>query len=79
MIYLPDDKMFVNKFTLVTPPSKRQIFARTGQHSVSPSGMYTKDKAATFFKTPTQSAMEFLDSADSFVESSKDVTDENNG
>ena len=64
MLYLPDDKMFVNKFVYVDVPTKAQIFSRTGQRAVAPSGEYTKDEVANFGKTPTQSADEFAHAAE---------------
>lgn len=66
MLFLPDDKMFVNKFTDVKLPTKAQIFARTGQRAVTPNGVFTKDDPASFGKTPTESANEFVAAAESF-------------
>lgn len=66
MIFLPKDKMWPNRFTLVMLPTKRQIFARTGQRAVSPSGSYTGEESANFGKTPTQSAEEFARAAEAF-------------
>lgn len=72
MLYLPDDSMFENKFVLVELPTKSQIFSRTGQRAVSPAGSYTGDLSANFGKTPTDSAMEFVATAESeFDKSSK--------
>lgn len=53
MRYYPIDEMFTNKFVAVTLPTKKQIFARTGQRAVNPSGMYTGDDAVHFKDTPT--------------------------
>lgn len=66
MLYLPNDKMFVNRFVYCEVPSKREIFSRTGQVSVSPNGVFTGDEAPVISKTPTMSAQEFLNSAESF-------------
>lgn len=66
MLYLPDEKMWPNRFVHVILPTKKQIFARTGERAVSPSGTYTKDDPAYFGKTPTQSAEEFARAAESF-------------
>lgn len=73
MIYLPDDKMFANKFIFAQLPTKAQIFSRTGQRAVSPSGMFTKDDSADFGKTPTMSAAEFLKDAEAYEESKSDA------
>lgn len=64
MLYLPDDKMFANKFVYVEVPTKAQIFSRTGQRAVAPAGEYSKDDAVNFGKTPTQSADEFVNAAE---------------
>lgn len=66
MIYLPDEKMWPNKFTKVYLPTKAQIFARTGQRAVSPSGSYSGDDPARFGKTPTMSAEELMSAAEDF-------------
>lgn len=60
MIYLPKDEMQVNGFVYCEVPTKAQIFARTGQRSVAPNGVYTQDKSYQLGKTPTQSANEFV-------------------
>ena len=60
MLYLPNDEMFINKFVYAEVPSKAQIFARTGQRAVSPTGAFTGESSAIFGKQPTQSAMEFV-------------------
>lgn len=66
MLYLPNDDMFVNKFVYAEVPTKSQIFSRTGQRAVSPSGSYTKDDPAEFGKTPTQSADQFANDAEKY-------------
>ena len=66
MIYLPDDKMFTNKFVHIEVPTKRQIFARTGQTAVSPAGSYTGDDPARIGKKPTESAQEFISTAEKY-------------
>lgn len=53
MLYIPNDEMFTNRFVDVTLPTKSQIFARTGQHAVNPSGMYSGEDAVHFKNTPT--------------------------
>lgn len=73
MRYLPNPKMWPNKFEEVTLPTKRQIFARTGQRSVSPSGQYTKDDPARFGKTPTESANEFTNTAEAYERPKEDM------
>lgn len=64
MIFCPTSKMWPNRFVYVQLPSKKQIFARTGERAVSPSGSYTGDESANFGKTPTQSAEEFARTAE---------------
>lgn len=66
MLFLRTDKMWPNKFVFVMLPSKKQIFARTGQRAVSPAGSYSKDDPVSFGKTPTQSAEEFARSAEDY-------------
>ena len=65
MIFLPDEKMNINKFVDVQLPSKAQIFSRTGQRAVSPSGMYTGDDSIKFGMKPTEQAAAFVDAAES--------------
>lgn len=61
MLYLPDDKMFPNHFIDVELPTKKQIFARTGQVAVNPAGVYSgEDNAVSFSSTPTESADRFI-------------------
>lgn len=66
MIYIPNSKMWPNKFVHCEVPTKREIFARTGQRAVSPNGVFTGDEPANMSKTATQSAMEFVKSAEDF-------------
>lgn len=76
MLYLPNDEMFANKFVHVELPTKSQIFSRTGQRSVSPAGSYTGDSSANFGKTPSESAMEFVATAESSkIESETEKTE----
>lgn len=56
--------MDINNFVDVQLPTKGQIFSRTGQHAVSPSGSYTKDDPAVFGRTTTESAADFLAQVD---------------
>lgn len=65
MIYLPDEKMNINKFVDVQLPSKAQIFSRTGQRAVSPAGMYTGDNDVKFGMKPTEQAAAFVEAAES--------------
>lgn len=67
MIYIPTDKMWPNKFVHCEVPTKREIFARTGQRAVTPNGVFTGDESANMSKSPTQSAMEFVKAAEDFV------------
>lgn len=66
MIFLPDEKMWPNRFVKVMLPTKAQIFARTGEVAVQPSGSYSHDDPARFGKTPTMSAEELMEVAESF-------------
>lgn len=66
MLFCPDEKMWPNRFVQVTLPTKAQIFARTGQVAVSPSGSYSGDDPARFGKTPTMSAEELMEAAESY-------------
>lgn len=67
MIFLPSDEMFPNKFVETIVPTKGQIFARTGQHAVSPAGSYTGDEGVKHKKTKTESASEFVAAAESYT------------
>lgn len=69
MLYLPNDELFINKFVYVEVPTKAQIFARVGQKAVNPAGSFTGDESASFGKTPTQSADDFVSAAETNVES----------
>lgn len=60
--------MDINNFVEVQLPTKGQIFARTGQHAVSPSGSYTGDDPVIIGRTPTESANAFLKDVESFKE-----------
>lgn len=73
MFPLIDDRQNINKFVYVELPSKAQIFARTGQHAVSPSGSYTGDESADFGKHPTQSANDFVNAAESYEKPMEDL------
>lgn len=66
MLHIPNPKMWPNKFVKVILPTKAQIFARTGQVAVSPSGSYSGYDPAQFGKTPTMSAEELMDAAESY-------------
>lgn len=66
MLYIPNDEMLVNKFVEVRLPSKKQLFARTGQHAVAPGGSYTGDDAVHFKDTPTSGLNRLLNDAEAF-------------
>lgn len=68
MLYIPKDKMNVNKFVYTKLPTKREIFARTGQVAVSPNGVYTQDESAELHRTTTESAEAFARAAEKYVE-----------
>lgn len=63
MLYLPTEEMDINKFVEVQLPTKEQIFARTGQHSVA-GGNYGED--IRFASTPTESADRFARAAEAY-------------
>lgn len=65
MIPLLSDKMNTNKFVKCFPPTKRQIFQRTG--SMSGVGTYSNDDAVVFAQSKTQSAYQLLKDVDSYV------------
>lgn len=65
--FLPDDKMFTNKFTYTELPSKAQIFSRTGQRSVNPSGSYSGEESVKFGQSKTAQAAEFVQAAENFI------------
>lgn len=65
--FLPDDKLFINKFTYTELPSKAQIFSRTGQRSVNPSGSYSGDESVKFGQSKTAQAAEFVQAAEAFI------------
>lgn len=64
MIPLLSDKMNTNKFVKCFPPTKRQIFQRTG--SMSGAGTYSNDDAVSFAKSKTQSCTELLHDIDNY-------------
>lgn len=72
MLFLPDVKMFPNKFVYVELPTKAQIFARTGQRAVSPSGAYTGDESAVIGLNTTQQAERFASAAEAYEKPSAD-------
>lgn len=73
MIFLPDEKMNINKFVDVQLPSKAQIFSRTGQRAVAPGGMYTGDDAIKFGMKPTEQANAFADQAELYEPPTEDL------
>ena len=66
MIFLPSEKMNINKFVDAQLPTKAQIFSRTGQRAVSPAGSYSGDEAVCFGLKPTEQAEAFAQTAESF-------------
>lgn len=80
MIFLPNDKMNINKFVDTQLPTKGQIFDRTGKRAVSPSGVYTYDELALIGRSLTEAAERFARRAESYErpqsEASKSSADE---
>lgn len=72
MLSFFDDALFVNKFVPVQLPTKRQIFARTGQRAVAPGGSYTGDEAVHFKDSPTSGLNRLLNDAEAFETPKKD-------
>lgn len=66
MIFLPEDKMNINKFVDTQLPTKGQIFDRTGQRAVAPAGVYTHDDPALIGRSTTESAERFARDAESY-------------
>lgn len=66
MIFIPDEKMNINKFVDTQLPTKSQIFSRTGQHAVNPAGMYTGDNPYKPSMKPTEQAEAFVKEAEAF-------------
>ena len=66
MLFLPNDKMFPNKFIEVHLPTKAQIFARTGQHAVSGGSYSGEDNPVRFGSSKTESAEAFARAAEAF-------------
>lgn len=66
MLFLPDDKMNINKFVDTQLPTKGQIFDRTGKRSVAPNGVYTHDDPALIGRSNTESAECFARDAESY-------------
>lgn len=66
MLPLVKDSMFTNKFVDTKLPTKKQIFARTGQVAVNPAGSYTGDDAVGHIKSKTESAEAFARTAESY-------------
>lgn len=74
--FLPDDKLFINKFTYTQLPSKAQIFSRTGQRSVNPSGSYSGDVSVKFGQSKTAQVAEFIQAAENFIAEQEQHKDE---
>lgn len=53
-------KQHINAFVDTPLPSKRQIFARTGQVAVNPSGMYSGDIPVSLGQSTTQNMEHFV-------------------
>ena len=66
MLYLPNDKMFPNKFVEVQLPSKGQIFARTGQRAQCGGTFSGEDGEVRFASSKTESAERFARNAEAF-------------
>lgn len=73
MLYIPNDAMFVNKFVDVALPTKKQIFGRTGQRAVQPSGSYTGDEEVHFADTPTSGLARMCEDAESYSVPTEDT------
>lgn len=71
-MYLPKDEMHINKFVDVALPTKAQIFARTGQRAVSPSGNYSGDDPVHFHPTKTESMENFATSVENLPSESSE-------
>lgn len=74
--FLPDDKLFINKFTYTELPSKAQIFSRTGQRSVNPSGSYSGDESVKFGQSKTAQVAEFAQAAENYIAEQEQRNDE---
>lgn len=70
MFLLPSEDFFPNRFQEVMLPTKREIFARTGQVSVSPSGSYSGDDIVKIGLSNTESADSFANAAEDLPEDS---------
>lgn len=68
MMYIPNDDMFTNRFVDVALPTKREIFARTGQHAVNAGGLYSGEDAVHFKDTPTSAIERGLRSIENMPE-----------
>lgn len=66
MLYLPSETMFPNRFVETVLPTKAQIFARTGQRSVAPNGVYTGDESVGIGMSATEKAEAFARQAESY-------------
>lgn len=66
MLYIPNDEMIINKFVEVHLPTKKQLFARTGQHAVAPGGSYTGDDVVHFKDSPTSGLNRLLRDAEAY-------------
>lgn len=72
MIFIPDPKLFVNRFIEVVLPTKSQIFSRTGGKAVTPNGVFTGDDPALINRSVTEQAETFAREAESFEGSNSD-------
>lgn len=73
MIPLVKDEMFTNKFVSTKLPTKKQIFARTGERAVNPAGSYSGDDPVKRPLTKTESAEAFARSAEAYEKPSEDL------
>ena len=67
-MYIPNDEMFTNRFVDVQLPTKKQIFARTGQKAVNPSGLYSGEDAVQFRNTKTSGIARMVKSIEEMPE-----------
>lgn len=66
MIFLPNDKMNINKFVDTQLPTKGQIFDRTGKRAVAPAGVFTHDDSVLIGRSNTESAERFVRAAEAY-------------
>lgn len=72
MLFLPNDKMFPNKFVEVQLPTKGQIFARTGQRAQCGGTFSGEDVEVRFASSKTESAERFVRNAEAYESPKED-------